>query len=184
MELVKGVPSSAVQGASTWHDLLLAQLGAGQKEASQRTFVNILDHLAEFPEDPWSDVLLSGCVLPTLAEGDSRFLALAEHLVQKDRNAFNLFLLGVARYRAGQFEQAVASLEEAIRRRQPQEWGEAWLFLALAQQRLGKLQEADQGLEKPINLLVRQPASNWRRQIYLQILRKEAEGLIRGGKAK
>jgi tetratricopeptide (TPR) repeat protein len=120
-----------------------------------------------------------------LAAGDSRLLlALAEHQVQKERSAINLFSLGAARYRAGQFEQAVASLEEAIQRRRIKEWGEAWLFLALAQQRLGKSQEAGQGLAKAINLLDKQPAGHWSRQIYLQILRKEAEGLIRGEKAK
>jgi tetratricopeptide (TPR) repeat protein len=105
--------------------------------------------------------------------------------VQKERSAFNLFLLGAARYRAGQFEQAVASLEEAIQRRQTYEWGDERLFLALAQQRLGKSHEAGKGLEKAINLLDKQPGRyQWSAQIYLQILRKEAEGLIRGEKAK
>jgi tetratricopeptide (TPR) repeat protein len=170
---------------SAWHDLLLAQLGAGQKEASQRTCARILGHLAEFRDDPWADSLLRICALPTLAAGDSRrLLALAEQRVQKEQSAFNLFLLGAARYRAGQFEQAVASLEEAIQRSQRKEWGEAGLFLALAQQRLGKRQEADKGLEKAINLLEKQSARHWSRQIYLQILRKEAEGLIRGEKGK
>jgi tetratricopeptide (TPR) repeat protein len=161
------------------------QLGAGQKEASQRTCVSILGHLAEFREDPWSDSLLRVCVLPPLAAGDSRrLLALAEHQVQKERSAINLFSLGAARYRAGQFEQAVASLEEAIQRRRIKEWGEAWLFLALAQKRLGKNQEAGQGLEKAINFLDKQPGRNWRLEIYLRTLRKEAEELIRGEKAK
>ena len=163
----------------------MAQLGAGQKEVSQRTCVSILGHLAEFREDPWSDLLLQICVLPPLAAGDSRrLLVLAERQVQKERSAINLFSLGAAQYRAGQFEKAVASLEEAIQRRQTKEWGDERLFLALAQQRLGKRQEADQGLEKAINLLDKQPAGHWSRQIYLQILRKEAEGLIRGEKAK
>jgi tetratricopeptide (TPR) repeat protein len=171
--------------ASTLHDLLLAQLGAGQKEASQRTCVRILDYLTEFRDHPWSDSLHRVCALLTLTEGDSRrHLALAEQRVQKERSAFNLFLLGAARYRAGRFEQAVASLEEAIKRRQTKEWGDERLFLALARQRLGKRQEDNQGLEKAINLLERHPASNWRRQVYLQILRKEAEELIRGEKGK
>jgi tetratricopeptide (TPR) repeat protein len=104
--------------------------------------------------------------------------------VQIERSAINLFSLGAARYRAGQFEQAVASLEEAIQRRQMKEWGAAWLFLALAQHRLGKSQEAGKWLEKAINLLEKQPRRHWSVQIYLQILRKEAEGLIRGEKAK
>jgi uncharacterized protein HemY len=117
----------------------MAQLGAGQKEASQRTCVSIIGYLAEFREDTWSEWLLRVCVLPTLAAGDSRhLLALAEHQVQKERSAINLFSLGAARYRAGQFEQAVSSLEEAIQRRQIKEWGAAWLFLAPAQHRLGK----------------------------------------------
>ena len=170
---------------SAWCDLLMAQLGAGQKEVSQRTCVSILGHLAEFREDPWSDWLLQICVLPPLAAGDSRrLLALAEHQVQKERSAINLFSLGAARYRAGQFEQAVASLEEAIQWRQKKERCEAWLFLALAQQRLGKSHEAGKGLEKAINLLDKQPRRRWSEQIYLQILRKEAEGLIRGEKTK
>jgi tetratricopeptide (TPR) repeat protein len=163
----------------------MAQLGAGQKEVSQRTCVSILGHLAEFREDPWSDLLLQICVLPPLAAGDSRrLLVLAERQVQKERSAINLFSLGAAQYRAGQFEQAVASLEEAIQRRQIKEWGEAWLFLALAQQRLGKIQEAGKWLEKAINLLDKQPRRHWSAQIYLQLLSKEAERLIRGEKAK
>jgi hypothetical protein len=64
------------------------------------------------------------------------------------------------------------------------EWCEAWLFLALAQQRLGKINEAERGLAKAMSLLEKQPARDWREPIYLQILRKEAEGLIRGEKAK
>jgi tetratricopeptide (TPR) repeat protein len=171
--------------ASAWYDLLMAQLGAGQKEASQRTCVSILDQLAEFRDDPWSDSLLWVCVLPPLAAGDSlRLLALAEQRVRKEGSAFNLFLLGAARYRAGQFEQAVPSLEEAIQARQTYEWGNERLFLALAQQRLGKRHEAEKGLEKAINLIEKQPKGQWSKQIYLQMLRKEAEGLIRGEKAK
>ena len=98
---------------------------------------------------------------------------------------------GALHYRAGRFEQAVALFEQSLRA--DHEPGRAvvnWLWLALAQQRLGKSEEARRWLDKATAWLDQyrdgMPGSaerevglhlhNW---LEAHVLRREAEAMIR-----
>jgi len=90
--------------------------------------------------------------------------------------------LGGLLYRAGRFEEALASLQgwtnEDTRQSSP---AYAWFFLAMAHHRLGHATEAHAWLEKAIAQAEQeiQAQPPWNRRLTLGLLRQEAEGLIR-----
>jgi tetratricopeptide (TPR) repeat protein len=117
---------------------------------------------------------------------------LAEKELQGSAQAFwSLTEQGALRCRAGRFPEAVALFEQSLRA-EPKE-GRAvlnWLWLALAQQRVGKFEEARRWLDKATAWLDQYPDGmpdraeeelglhlhNW---LEAHILRREAEALIR-----
>jgi tetratricopeptide (TPR) repeat protein len=117
---------------------------------------------------------------------------LAEKELQGSAQAFwSLTEQGALRCRAGRFPEAVALFEQSLRA-EPKE-GRAvlnWLWLALAQQRVGKFEEARHWLDKATAWLDQYPDGmpdraeeelglhlhNW---LEAHILRREAESLIR-----
>ncbi len=90
-------------------------------------------------------------------------------------------MLGAALYRAGKYDAAVQKLNEAIalfgRGGTPHDW----LFLAMAQHRLGKRDEAGKSLTKALSLQDEKAiaALPWVERLDLKVLREEAEALIR-----
>ncbi len=88
-------------------------------------------------------------------------------------------LLGAAHYRAGQYDAAVQRLNEAIalfRGGTPHDW----LFLAMAQHRLGRRDEAGKSLAKAVSLVDEKAiaAQPWRQRLEWTVLRDEAQALI------
>jgi tetratricopeptide (TPR) repeat protein len=111
----------------------------------------------------------------------------AEHAVARDRNAWNLHVLGLAHYRAGQLDRAIQRLEES----NAGAWGSAGgkqqnqLVLAMAHHRLGHapsaralLDEVERwwkGVETAKTQLAFFNTTDW---LPLQLLRREAEAVI------
>ncbi len=109
----------------------------------------------------------------------------ANRAVAGSHNPWDLHLLGLAQYRAGQMEQALQSFTEANIKR----WRYAdlnWFALALVHHRLGHPDEARECLDKGMQWLAREGPSgpdqptNLLPQDWLeaQLLRREAEELI------
>jgi tetratricopeptide (TPR) repeat protein len=90
--------------------------------------------------------------------------------------------LGATLYRAGRCEEAVKRLKEA-RAISPDKKGSAfgWLFLALAQQKLGQAEEAKRCLAKAREFMKAEGVP-WDRQLELKVLHREAEALLKGTK--
>jgi tetratricopeptide (TPR) repeat protein len=98
---------------------------------------------------------------------------------------------GAALYRAGKFQEAIERFTAALKLRK----GPAptvWLFLAMAHQRLKQPEEAKEWLEKArkrIEELRRQKPGEggdkvpWKERLALTVLQREAEALVKEGKA-
>jgi tetratricopeptide (TPR) repeat protein len=132
----------------------------------------------------------------TLAEGAVTDLSVPGRLAAQELNAspqefWSLTEQGALHYRAGRFLEAVALFEKSLKA-DPQA-GKAvlnWLWLALAQQRLGKAEEARRWLDKATTWLDQYRDGmpdradeelglhlhNW---LEAHVLRREAEALIR-----
>jgi tetratricopeptide (TPR) repeat protein len=100
--------------------------------------------------------------------------------------------LGAVLYRAGRFKVAAQRLTEAdaIFKRTPSMRSTIvynWFFQALAHQRLGHaaeaaswLEKAVQSIDEPSETTAQDPATNtWNRRLTLQLLRREAEELLK-----
>jgi tetratricopeptide (TPR) repeat protein/tRNA A-37 threonylcarbamoyl transferase component Bud32 len=133
------------------------------------------------------------CTLAPLAVADASLPGrLAEAELKVDSGQFwSLTEQGALHYRAGRFEQAVALFNQSLRADpQPGRAVVNWLWLALAQQRLGKSDEARRSLDQATAWLdqyrdemprdaeqkVGLHIHNW---LEAHVLRREAEGMIR-----
>ena len=136
------------------------------------------------------------CVLAADAVADWKApLQLAEKAVAgnpKDYRALHQH--GAVLYRAGQYQEALKRLTEAQAAFQPADEKRSaiaynWLFLAMAHQRLGHVEEAKKWHDKAAQWIDREmqkkpedPAAanplSWNRRLTLQLLRREAEELL------
>src|SRR5262249_12907433 len=110
------------------------------------------------------------------------------------RAAWYLHTLGLAHYRAGQFDEAVRRLQESTALTPA--WAadvDNWLALALAQHRLDHEEEARRWLDKAMEWSDRQsrpadagsaapPPLYWHDELARQLLLREAEALLKGGR--
>jgi uncharacterized protein HemY len=97
--------------------------------------------------------------------------------------------LGAALYRADQLNEAVRQVNTAIKLRGDVDTPLDWLFLAMAHHRLGHTEEAKKWLDKAVQWIdnATQEKSrdavalslSWRGRLELQLLRGEAETLLR-----
>jgi WD40 repeat protein/tRNA A-37 threonylcarbamoyl transferase component Bud32 len=94
-----------------------------------------------------------------------------------DPNQLNT--LGALLYRAGRFEEAVQQLELAIARRDKVGVVQDHVFLAMAHQRLSHADLAREWLEKTVRTVEKAPGGSWDQRLELQLLRREAEALLR-----
>jgi WD40 repeat protein/Flp pilus assembly protein TadD len=132
------------------------------------------------------------CVLgPDAGTDPAAALALAKKAVaEKPNTAWYLHTLGLAHYRAGNYQDAVTQFETSLKN--DANWGHVvdWLGLAMAYQRLEKPDEAQKWLEKATTWIDRAerdwPAgattptgihiNEW---LECQLLRREAEALVK-----
>jgi tetratricopeptide (TPR) repeat protein len=115
---------------------------------------------------------------------------LAEEFIATDpqnERHVGLYLTGAAHYRAGQYEQAAARLEEACESFpsgstiDTHSINYTRLFLAMTEWQLGHKDAARQLLNETLPALeeeFRSPSSAWNRRATLELLRDEAKALI------
>jgi hypothetical protein len=98
--------------------------------------------------------------------------------------------LGAAYYRAGKYDAAARQLASTAGSQLGVGTVPAWLFLAMTHYRLGHIDEARRWLSKALEATdraapdnasegVATPASRWTERLQLQLLRKEAESLVK-----
>jgi serine/threonine protein kinase len=137
-------------------------------------------------EGPEAYVLARVCTMASNSPvTPARVLQWANQVVAGSQNPWDFHVLGLAQYRAGQFDQALQSFTKA----NVKSWRYAdltWFGLALVHQRLGHPDQARQCLDKGTQWLVRvgpsgsdEPAKllpqDW---VEAQLLRREAEDLL------
>jgi WD40 repeat protein/serine/threonine protein kinase/tetratricopeptide (TPR) repeat protein len=145
------------------------------------------------------------CAVGPGAAGDTaRAVKLAERALAAAPGSANyLNTLGAVLYRAGRYEEAVKRLNESMQARSPEGTVHDWIFLAMAHQHLGHATEAQGWLDKAtrwIDRALNKRASSaslylsttvwnqrwqgqlllWDERLELQVLRREAEALLRG----
>jgi tetratricopeptide (TPR) repeat protein len=110
--------------------------------------------------------------------------------------AWTIHVLGLASYRAGQYDKAVAHLKKSLK--DHPNWEHSvlnWLVLAMAEQRLGHSAETKEYFGTAKDWLAQKtrsmdktshrfapPGWKWRDWLTVQLFRREAESLIRGEK--
>jgi serine/threonine protein kinase len=138
-------------------DLLLAH-GEREKAAEQyRQALDLLKGLVDRYPDNAQDAndlawFLAVCADPRF-RNPARAVALAQRAVnQVPQNGDFLGRLGVAQYRAGQWREAVTSLEKSMALRNGGDSGD-WLFLAMASWQLGEKEVARSWYDKAVKEL-------------------------------
>jgi tetratricopeptide (TPR) repeat protein len=135
-------------------------------------------------------ILVRACVLAENAVPNPALLVeLMTKIVKDTPNADMLFALGMAHYRAGQYDEALARLNQALST--DFSWTDTTcvtgLALAMVHHRLGHLEEARKSFAQTVERLERGAPEKWRAGYFpphegdwvaCVVLRKEAENLL------
>jgi len=177
------------------HDYLVflyaaeAQLAAGDSRGYRRTCAHLLREFAA-TKDPEAALWCAwSCVLGVNSAADARrAVRLAQQAVGSGPRDFRALLtLGAAQFRTGDAQAAVRQLTLAAS--PPAGFTSpaySPYFLAMAHYRLGHQGEARRWLKEALRItrqhLAAEPPPSWGRRLTLELLRREAEGLIRPGR--
>jgi WD40 repeat protein/tetratricopeptide (TPR) repeat protein len=174
-----------------WYKLARVRLAVRKAEGYQSACAALLQRFDK-PTDilPAEDVVWTCLLAPNSGANPAQLLQLADTLVAELPKGFSplnatraraiLKTLGAALYRAGKYDAAVQRLNEAIATQSRGEHGIDWLFLAMAQHRLGRQDAARKSFAKAVSLHDEQgiAALTWESRLEWDIVRKEAEALI------
>jgi len=168
-----------------WHHHALVRLKLDDREGYRKLCATFLERLDRTSPKPNLGVAINVawvCALGPDAVGDyARLVALAELVVSEAPDPVKhalLNTLGAILYRAGQYKEAVARLNEGIALDKGEASMQDFLFLAMAQHRLGETGEARKTLARivPPRPDQGQPWEN----LELELLGREARALIEG----
>jgi WD40 repeat protein len=106
--------------------------------------------------------------------------AVADEHAPKEQRGTRLLALGAILCRTGQYERAINRLQQAWEKRSNPE---AQLFLALAYHGKGQLREAEQALKQAVDGIEAAGPQRWDRRLEWQLVRREAEAVLREGPA-
>jgi WD40 repeat protein/tetratricopeptide (TPR) repeat protein len=120
-------------------------------------------------------ILGAACLVPDHGLPPEELVRLARTYVEADRTWGSLGLLGAAQYRAGQYAQAIATLQEAVQVHGRNGWMWAQLFLALAYQRQNQPAQARQWLDRA-RLEVQR---HWNDRVVYERLHQEAADVLK-----
>jgi serine/threonine protein kinase/WD40 repeat protein/tetratricopeptide (TPR) repeat protein len=180
--------------ALTRYFLALLRLHLGDRDGYRKVCSGMLERFGQSADVNVARWTSWTCVLSPSAEADwGLVIRLAENNLAADpKNCDKLQNLGAVFYRAGRFEEADQRLTEAEaafhEAKNPTSSSRYnWLFQAMTQHRLGHTEEARRWLEKAVNDIDQPPperpqdekASAWNRRLTLQLLRREAEELLK-----
>jgi WD40 repeat protein/serine/threonine protein kinase/tetratricopeptide (TPR) repeat protein len=179
-----------------WYRHALALLAAGKTEEYRKACARMLDHFKDTEDAETAFFTAWTCSLgPDALPDFAPALHLAEKaLAQGDQTARAHQAVGAIHYRAAHWEECVKHFHAAETAAKPQELTSSayWhYFLAMAEHRLGHKEEARQWLDKAVAQTEKElrdesqtgGPDHWMRKATLQVLRAEAEALLRGGAA-
>jgi tetratricopeptide (TPR) repeat protein len=176
-----------------WYYHALLRLRLGDTGGYRRACATTLERFGKSNPN-W---VIQACLLGPDAMSDwPSVIALAEQPVAKNPDNYdNLNQLGAVLYRAGRWGEAVKRLAEADATIKDAKFARGtvastWYFLAMAYHQLGHADEAGRWLRKASALLeeaemgspeddLAKQRLTWERQLRRQLLRREAEGLVK-----
>jgi WD40 repeat protein/serine/threonine protein kinase/tetratricopeptide (TPR) repeat protein len=169
----------------------LAQLGAGDLGGYRKTCTALMNRFGQTDDGDTANSVAWTCALvPATVDDPAQLVRLAEKALASDPRQYNyLNTLAAVLCRTGKYEAAVERFGEAIKAHAKGGTAWDWLLLAIAHHHLGHTAEARQWLDKAtawIDGESRPKAEGdkstplaWNDRLELQLLRSEAEGLIR-----
>jgi WD40 repeat protein/tetratricopeptide (TPR) repeat protein len=165
-----------------WAHHALLRLYLADEKGYRQACAALLQRCDSAKDPPTLSIVVRSCVLAPNAVADwKRVVRLAEKAAEGEpSNQDFLTIRGVILYRAGQCDEAVQRLKQAIGE-DPEQEGLDWsrLFLAMAHQKLGHTEEAKRCLAKAAESM-KDEGLGWRERLEYQILHREAEGLVKG----
>ena len=182
---------------SLTHRLAVALVKAGDIEAYRQRCKELLDEVRGTENPGAVDVVRASCLAPGALTDADWAISLVQGTVKREpKAAWRLYILGLAHFRANQFDQAVRRLDESIS--VDPMWAGGflnWPVLAMAHRRLGHAQEAQsclqkarswQAVAKPRAVPNEAPlaSSPWWDRAEFEILRQEAETLEAAGRER
>jgi tetratricopeptide (TPR) repeat protein len=159
----------------------------GDNEGYNRFCQRMIQRAAETTDPYEAYILARSCVMARKSPVDpARAVQWVKQSIANEHNAWDYHVLGLAQYRAGQFDQALQSFTKASHKSW-RFWELNWFGLALLHHGRGHPDEARQCLDKGIQWLERKgppsPArpADLQSQDWLeaQLLRREAEELLK-----
>jgi WD40 repeat protein/tetratricopeptide (TPR) repeat protein len=171
-----------------WYAHAVVLLANDHPDAYRKLCTQALERFGT-TEDPARAVgTVSTCVLsPTAGVDYARCVRLMEKVVAGQRIPFHLQRLGAALYRSGRHQEAARLLHEAVLLDSTGGHARDWLFLAMAYQRLHQSEQARQALAKALQCKEPVPPADlrlplWEEGVEVQVLRREAEALLKTDK--
>jgi WD40 repeat protein/tRNA A-37 threonylcarbamoyl transferase component Bud32 len=160
-------------------ELALVSGGSTQYRSECETMVN---QFSATKSAPVANMIAWSCAIGPNSLPDMtpavKLARLAVKLLPNDANSRNT--LGAVLYRAGKQDEAVTELTASINLGTKGRTWSDYLFLAMAQHKLGETDEAKKSLAAAEKLLDNNPAGFWTDRLERQFLRGEATKLIRG----
>jgi len=179
--------------ADALYYVALMQLRLGDKAGYRATCKSLVEvPIGKINGKTKSRLFWTPCIGADALDDPTVPVKLAEECVAKNLLGvdpyYGVYMLGAAHYRAGQYEQAANRLKEGVAN-YPAEpvpghdtMNYQQLFLAMTQWQLDQKDEARQLLAKTLPAVEKElqaPSSSWNRRATLEVLRAEAEVLIR-----
>jgi serine/threonine-protein kinase len=156
-------------------------LGKGDRQGYRKVCARALGRSAELSKASEVYLIARMCLLSAdSGVAPAEALRLAEAAVRAQRVPWHLHTLGLAYYRTGQYDLAIRRLQDASQTvvGPPAMTPNNWLVLAMAQHRKGQPAEARRWLDAAVRRPV--PCMHPHERVAYQILRREAEAMLRG----
>ena len=166
---------------TTWYPHLMVRLALKDQEGYRKGCAAVLHDYrgGEGKREVTSLAAWICCLAPDAVTDYEPVVRLAKTAAAKEpRNAVCARTLGAALYRAGQWTEAEPQLRQALAL--PQSDLAAGFLLAMTQHRLGRA-AAKETLAQALQAAAQAGDLDWDRRLELELLRKEAESLLKGG---
>jgi WD40 repeat protein len=158
----------------------LLRLQQGDQAGYRRACVSLVQHLGKEGIDITS--LAHVCTLgPGALPEFARLVDLMRDRVRSSpENPEYRPYLGALLFRAGRHQEAIDEFREALKPEEGRAVASTFLFLAMAHHHLGHADEARKSLKQAVQILEKEQPLDWFPKLRLQLLRREAEALLKG----
>jgi serine/threonine-protein kinase len=193
----RALKANSVTGGHIWFEFAAALLLSGDQKGYEKACAHLIDQYGKSPGLRAYHVARTCTLAADAVAQPAQAGSLAEKELKAAAGKFwSLTEQGALHYRAGQHQEAAALFEQSLRASAlPGQAVVSWLWLALAQQRLGKVQEARRWLDKATGWLDQWPDGmparaekelglhlhNW---LEANVLRGEADVLMRAAETR